>query len=96
MLKDFLNSSIALSLNPEFKQAYYNIGVGYLQLKKYEEALKPLERTIELKPDYAFAHYNLAIVYFVLKDRFSANEEYKILRTIDPDLAAKLYKIINK
>jgi len=83
-------------LKPDNPDAYYNIGVGYLQLKKYDDAIKPLQRVIELKPDYARAHYNLAIAYYAVHDRFSANEEYKTLKTLDPDLAEKLRKIIQK
>lgn len=83
-------------LKPDNPDAYYNIGVGYLQLKKYDDAIKPLQRVIELKPDYARAHYNLAIAYYAVHDRFSANEEYKTLKTLNPDLAEKLRKIIQK
>jgi len=83
-------------LKPDNPDAYYNIGVGYLQLKKYDDAIKPLQRVIELKPDYARAHYNLALAYYAVHDRFSANEEYKTLKTLNPDLAEKLRKIIQK
>lgn len=79
--------------NPD---AYYNIGAASLQLKKYEQAIKPLQRAIELKPDYAIAHYNLALAYYVVGDRFSANQEYETLRTLNPELAEKLRKIIHK
>ncbi len=83
-------------LQPDNPDAHYNIGVGYLQLKKYEQAIKPLQRTLELKPDYALAHYNVALAYYVVGDRFSANEEYKTLRNLNPELAEKLRKIIHK
>jgi len=85
-----------VQLKPNQPDAYYNIGAGYLQIKKYEEAIEPLQRAIELKPDYALAHYNLGIAYYVVGDRFSANEEYKTLRSLDPNLAEKLQKIIKK
>ncbi|GAH60291.1 unnamed protein product, partial [marine sediment metagenome] len=34
--------------------------------------------------------------YYAVHDRFSANEEYKTLKTLNPDLAEKLRKIIQK
>lgn len=83
-------------LRSDQPDAYYNIGAGYLQIKKYDEAIKPLQRAIELKPDYALAHYNLAIAYYAVGDRFSADEEYKTLKTLNPELAEKLGKIIHK
>lgn len=85
-----------IELKPDNPDAHYNIGAGYLQIKKYDEAIEFLQRTIKLKPDYALAHYNLAIAYYVVGDRFSANEEYKTLKTLNLELAEKLSKIIHK
>lgn len=79
--------------NPD---AYYNIGAGYLQLKKYEQAIQPLQQAIALKSDYAIAHYNLALAYYAVGDRFSANEEYKTLKNLNPELAEKLRQIIHR
>lgn len=83
-------------LKPDQPDAYYNIGVAYLQLKKYDEAIPPLQKTIELKPDYTLAHYNVGLAYYAVGDRYSADEEYKTLKSLDPDLAEKLRKIIQK
>ncbi len=85
-----------IEFKPDNPDAHYNIGAGYLQIKKYDEAIEFLQRTIKLKPDYALAHYNLAIAYYVVGDRFSANEEYKTLKTLNLELAEKLSKIIHK
>ncbi|MBN1273398.1 MAG: tetratricopeptide repeat protein [Candidatus Aminicenantes bacterium] len=84
------------SIKPGNPDALYNIAVAHLQLKKYEDAIAPLQKVIELKPDHAAAHYNLAIAYYACKDRFSAEEEFKKLRTLDATLADKLDKIIHK
>jgi tetratricopeptide (TPR) repeat protein len=98
--KKYLDAVQAFSKFTEFKpqnaDAFHNIGISYLQLKKYEQALEPLQKAIELRQDYDYAHYHLGICYFALKDRFSANEEHKILKDLNPDLAAKLWNIINK
>ena len=83
-------------INPNNADAFYNIGAGYLQIKKYEQALKPLQKAVELRPDYALAHYNLGIVYYLLEDRFSAQEEYKTLLKLDPSLAERLRKVLNR
>ena len=42
------------------------------------------------------AHYNLGVVYLETGDKSSAIEEYKILKTLDPELANKLFNLINK
>ncbi len=81
---------------PNNPDCLYNIGAAYLQQKKYEEALKPLQRCLELKPDNAYAHYNLGIAYYVLKDKYSAEAECQTLRGLNPELAEKLNRIINR
>jgi tetratricopeptide (TPR) repeat protein len=83
-------------LNPDNPDVFYLLGTSYLQLKRYERALAPLEKCIELREDHVYAHYNLGIAYYVLKDRYSANMKVDILQKLNPELAEKLRKIVNK
>ena len=56
----------AISLNPEYPNAYYNLAVLYIGQENFEKAELELKKTIKLKPDLAIAHYNLG---FILKDQ---------------------------
>jgi len=49
-----------------------------------------------IDPDNANAHYNLGLAYFSLNDRDSALEQYKILKTLDTEMANELLKVINE
>ncbi|MFC2161264.1 tetratricopeptide repeat protein [Acidobacteriota bacterium] len=79
---------------PENADAWMGIGIGYMQQKKWEPSIAPLKKVIELKPDNGNAYYNLGICYLNLKDNFSANDIYKQLKEIDPNMANKLYGYI--
>ena len=56
----------AISLNPEYPNAYYNLAVLYIGQGNFEKAELELKKTIKLKSDFAIAHYNLG---FMLKDQ---------------------------
>ncbi len=73
--------------------AWFNLAVSYMQLKRFNDALRTLKKTIELRPNYAVAYYNLAVVYMNLHDNYSARDVYKQLTKIDPAWAKKLRKI---
>lgn len=48
-----------------------------------------------LEPDYAEAHYNIGLVHLRLKDKTAALERYKVLKTINNNLAGKLLRVIH-
>ena len=56
----------AISLNPEYPNAYYNLAVLYIGQGNFEKAELELKKAIKLKSDFAIAHYNLG---FILKDQ---------------------------
>jgi len=76
----------AISLNPEYANAYYNLAVLFIGLGNLEKAELELKKAIKLKPDFAIAHYNLG---FILKDqgRLKEAESYtKKALEVDPQL----------
>ena len=84
----------AIHLKPDDAEAYYNLGGAYGHLGRHQEAVAAYQQAIRLKPDYAEAHLNLGVAYLILGDRDSALEEYKILRTLDQNLADDLFSFI--
>jgi hypothetical protein len=46
------------------------------------------------RPDNAAAHYNLGIAYLSLKNTGDAFEQYKILKTLDKEMANELFNEI--
>ena len=60
------NLKKAISLNPEYANAYYNLAVLFIGQGNLEKAELELKKAIKLKSDFAIAHYNLG---FILKDQ---------------------------
>jgi tetratricopeptide (TPR) repeat protein len=57
----------AIDLNPDFAEAYYNLGVAYEELGKHEDSVETLKKAIRLTPENANAHYALGYAYYQLK-----------------------------
>ncbi|MDB9817109.1 tetratricopeptide repeat protein, partial [Amylibacter sp.] len=77
----------ALSLKPDYADAYYNMGVTFKEQGKLEEAIEEYNKALELKPDYADAYYNMGNA---LKDQGKleqAIEAYEKALALKPDYA---------
>ncbi|HEX9110068.1 MAG TPA: tetratricopeptide repeat protein [Terriglobales bacterium] len=65
----------ALSYNPEFPQAHYQLGLVLEKERKFEEAIAPLQRAMELDPLYPEPHYTLGRIYQREGKREEAQEQ---------------------
>jgi len=70
------------------------MGIAYVELKRYTEAIEAYREAIKIKPDYALAYYNLGFAYLDAGDKESAMLQYNILKSQDVELAAKLLQNI--
>lgn len=86
----------AIRIKPDYAEAHFNLGVNYGNLGQYREGIEACREAIRIKPDYVRAHFILGLNYIFLGDKASALEEYKILKTLDPTLANKLFNSIYK
>jgi tetratricopeptide (TPR) repeat protein len=76
----------ALSLNA--------LGVAYFQKKKYRDAVQTLKTAVETSPNSGDIRYNLALAHLANRNKEGAISQYRILKTDNPRLAARLYRII--
>ena len=84
----------ALEQDASQKEALMGMGMSYGNMKKYGEAIVPLKHLVEIEPSNALAHFYLGVSYEAMRSMNMAWEEYKILKTLDKELADKLYHII--
>ncbi|MDE1888710.1 MAG: tetratricopeptide repeat protein [Planctomycetota bacterium] len=87
----------AIRIEPDNATAYIFLVDIYCALEwRYEaqEALK--EAAMRVKPNDVDARFRLGLAYLMLDDKSSALKEYKILKNLDKDLAAKLFKRISR
>jgi tetratricopeptide (TPR) repeat protein len=87
----------SIRINPDYAEVHTNLGVTYGKSGMYKEAFEAYKQAIRINPDDALAHFNLGITYAIfLNDRDSALEQYKILKSLDPEKANELYNMIYK
>jgi tetratricopeptide (TPR) repeat protein len=68
----------AISINPDFEDAHYNLGVNYCKKRMIDGAISEFKKAIEINPDHVGAYYNLGVVYYINKMNYaSADHFYK-------------------
>ncbi len=74
-----------LSINSQYPKAYYNIGLAYMRLKKYEDALKAAEKEKNYNPDLAEPYILIADAYAKMGLFEQCTEEYqKVVKRMEP------------
>ena len=86
----------AISLKPDFPEAYNNLGFALRETGKLDEAIVSYKKALEQKPDLAQAHEYLGVAYLKKGDRDSALKHYQILKKLDPKEAQELWEEIEK
>jgi len=86
----------AIKLDSTYVQAYLNLGVVYTKKSMYDQAIDAYKKTIGYFPFHTKAYYNLGYVYCLKGDKQKALEQYNQLKSLDPQLAARLKEVIDK
>jgi tetratricopeptide (TPR) repeat protein len=86
----------ALRIRPDSAETYNNLGYVYGKLGRWQKAAETFRQATKVGPDNAGAHYNLGAAYLAAGDSNSALEEYKTLKTLDAEMANKLFNLIHK
>ena len=72
---------------------YYNRGLSYFNLKKYEEAIKDFDKVIELSPDKSNAYYNRGHSKSYLGQYEEGIKDFKKVLEFNEDDAEAIYYI---
>ncbi|OLE54761.1 MAG: hypothetical protein AUG51_06545 [Acidobacteria bacterium 13_1_20CM_3_53_8] len=70
--------------------------MAYYSLNLYGDAAAEYKQATRLNPKSADAHFRLGWMNYVLGKKHAATEEYETLKQLDPQMAQKLYRIINE
>src|SRR5579859_2252950 len=79
----------ALSYNPKFPQALYELGLVLEKERQFEEAIAPLKRATELDPSYAEPHYTLGRIYQRQGKREEAQEEIEKFKKLKKESSSQ-------
>jgi len=75
---------------PSLEQVHHHLGVAYINARRFTDSIKEFKQVVALNPANAEAHYGLAVSYMNTGDQRAAQEESKILASLDPEMAKKL------
>jgi protein O-GlcNAc transferase len=71
----------AISLNPSFAEAHYELGKALLQAGRLDDSLTALKKSLDLKPELAQSHYQLGQLYQKLGNPALALEHFRLFET---------------
>lgn len=83
-----------LLVNSEHTKAILKIGISYSNMKHHNAAIEVYKKVLQINPNHKMAHFCLGISYDSTSRISLAFKHYKILKTLDKELAEKLYNII--
>lgn len=86
----------ALRIKPDYAEASYSLGTALVSQGKIEEAIAHYIKALQVKEDFAEAHFSLGLAYLINGNRDLALKEYRILETMNPNLANTLLRKILK
>jgi len=81
----------ALEIDPEYVQAYNNLGVRYMMQGSIKEAVGCFRRGIEIDPDAASLHTNLAHALIINSAAAEAEPEARRAVSLNPEDAKSAY-----
>lgn len=65
-------------------------------MNRYPEAMAAYQQALRVNPKFAPAHHGLGVTYFALGNQAAAQEQYRILKTLDEVWAKKLSQAISR
>jgi len=82
--------------NPNSSPAIEGLGYIYLKSGRFAEAVPVYERAIAAHPGAAYLHAQLAAAYIGIGDIAAAEEQHRILESLDDSLAEQIQKRIRE
>ena len=73
----------AIHIQPDYMEAYNNLGTRYMALQDYERAIAHFREALRLDRDAVLAHTNLGLAMFILKDLPEAEAELRSAVRLD-------------
>ncbi len=83
----------AADLNPENEEAWFGMGMTWMNKRKYQKAIEMFDTAIQLNSRYMDAFYSRGQAYFYRGENFRACEDWKIAYDLGkPNIQDKLKK----
>jgi tetratricopeptide (TPR) repeat protein len=79
------NCNKATSLNPDYAEAYFNLGGIYHQLNKLDESIDNLNKAISIDPEFPEVYNNLGKIFQEIFKPLDALEQFENALKYNPD-----------
>lgn len=73
----------ALAIDPDFSDAYSNLGADYIALRRFRDGVAELRHAIALDPGVSSYHSNIALAYLLLHEHGAAQVEAETAVNLD-------------
>ena len=83
----------ALSMKPDFVEAYMNIGDLFLKMNRTEEARQAFLKAIKYRPTYSDAHFNLATTHLQIAEPREAEKKFRKAISYDSNHVLSLFNL---
>ncbi len=84
----------AVSLKPDFAEAFANLGILYDGTRRYSQAIAHLQKALTIDPQNAVYHYNLGLAYAKSNRLEQAKEEFQQSLIIEPNFDEAQEKLL--
>lgn len=83
----------AVAIFPEYLEAWNNLGVRYMHLRQFDDAVNAFGTALRIEPGAALARANLAIVLVTMQRYAEAETEAREALQLDPSLLQASYAL---
>ena len=75
-------------MNPDYAEGYYNQGLVYKKICKYNESIKSLEYALKIKPDYIDAYFDLGQILVTVGKFEKAIKNFQKVINLKPNFTS--------
>lgn len=88
----------AVEASPDKARSHFNLGLAYLDKRRFDEAIKEFQIVLKQLPDFAKAHNNLGLIYIDQGRTDDAIKEFQAVLKINPNdpMAPKFIELLQK
>ena len=83
----------AIRLEPDYPQAYYEMGLAYAGLNQYPDAVKAFKEAARLQPEMGLIYENLGVVYIKMGQWREARDALATAIRLNPDSPEAHYNL---
>jgi DNA-binding helix-hairpin-helix protein with protein kinase domain/Flp pilus assembly protein TadD len=75
---------------------YFDLGIALKNAEEYPAAVTAFKNAVRLRPNYATAHYELGLAYLTTGDQEAAEEQCRVLQSLNQKLAEQLCEALSQ